>query len=507
MAEDQDHKAKGIRATKPLNGQFTSPATALAGLDAGSVAALIAAASDLTLVIDADGTIRDLSIQNPELQADLDGGRQWIGMNLRDIVSADSRPKVALLLQDGARSETRWRHINHLAPETSPGAEPGAGGLGRSIPVLYSGVTLGQEGRMMVFGRDIRAVSALQQRLLNAQASMEQDYGHLRDAETRYRLLFQTSSEAVLILDPARQRIVEANPAAREMLGADLRDIVGHALLPRFADQDAAGAYLAAVRNGDSPEGLQARLLHGGREVLVRCSAFRQDQATMLLVRISSAHAVAAATSLSDVKTKLLRAVESAPDGFVVADNDGQILTANAAFLDMAGLVAEEAARGRPLDRWVGESGVDLTVLIANLRQRGSVRFFATTLRAETGGLSQVEISAVTIANGGKPSFGFAIRNVGARLRVPASSGAETRAGRALPRSVEQLQELIGRVALKDLVREATEVIERLSIEAALELTNDNRASAAEMLGLSRQSLYVKLRRYGIGDLEPTERE
>jgi len=48
---------------------------------------------------------------------------------------------------------------------------------------------------------------------------------------------------------------------------------------------------------------------------------------------------------------------------------------------------------------------------------------------------------------------------------------------------------LIGRVSLKELVREATEVIERLSIKAALELTNDNRASAAEMLGLSRQSL------------------
>ncbi len=32
-------------------------------------------------------------------------------------------------------------------------------------------------------------------------------------------------------------------------------------------------------------------------------------------------------------------------------------------------------------------------------------------------------------------------------------------------------------------------------------MTGDNRASAAEMLGLSRQSLYVKLRRYGLGDL------
>jgi len=69
-----------------------------------------------------------------------------------------------------------------------------------------------------------------------------------------------------------------------------------------------------------------------------------------------------------------------------------------------------------------------------------------------------------------------------------------------LPHSVEQLTELVGRVSLKELVRETTDMIERLCIEAALELTRDNRASAAEMLGLSRQSLYVKLRRYGLTD-------
>lgn len=87
------------------------------------------------------------------------------------------------------------------------------------------------------------------------------------------------------------------------------------------------------------------------------------------------------------------------------------------------------------------------------------------------------------------------IRNVERRL------SAQPRATHELPRSVEQLTELVGRVPLKDLVRETTDVIERLCIEAALELTNDNRASAAEILGLSRQSLYVKLRRYGLGDL------
>jgi DNA-binding NtrC family response regulator len=64
------------------------------------------------------------------------------------------------------------------------------------------------------------------------------------------------------------------------------------------------------------------------------------------------------------------------------------------------------------------------------------------------------------------------------------------------------MTELVGRVSLKELVRDTTDIIERLCIEAALELTGDNRASAAEMLGLSRQGLYSKLRRYGLGDLD-----
>jgi DNA-binding protein Fis len=37
-----------------------------------------------------------------------------------------------------------------------------------------------------------------------------------------------------------------------------------------------------------------------------------------------------------------------------------------------------------------------------------------------------------------------------------------------------------------------------MCIETAIELTMNNRVAAAEMLGLSRQSLYVKLRKYGL---------
>ncbi len=65
-------------------------------------------------------------------------------------------------------------------------------------------------------------------------------------------------------------------------------------------------------------------------------------------------------------------------------------------------------------------------MLVANLRQRGTVRFFSTVMRGEDGGTVQVEISAVAVRNGGQPCFGFAIRNVGPRMQrgTPAPPGS-----------------------------------------------------------------------------------
>jgi transcriptional regulator PpsR len=468
---------------------FVSPDASLGALDARSVATLIATASDIALIVDADGTIRDIALQSDELSNDLDTSSSWVGRKLVSTVAPDSRSKVTHLLADAAAHNTKpkWRHINHAAAD------------GRSIPVLYCAVSVGDDGRMVAFGRDLRAMSSLQQRLMMAQETLERDYSRMREVEARYRLLFQMSSEAVVILDTTRHRVIESNPAARGLFGARAEQASGQTLAEIFTPDTLASvqAHLQAIRADGRAEEFPARLAATGTEVVVAASIFRQDNNSLFLVRISPAPAESHA--MPDVKEKLLKLVESAPDGFVVTDNTGNVLTANAAFLQMAGLAGEDMARGESLDRWIGNSGVELDVLITNLRQRGSVRFFTTTVRSEDFTVAQVEISAVAIGNGGTPSFGFAIRNVGPRLQ------AENQQARVLPRSVEQLTELIGRVSLKDLVRESTDVIEKLCIEAALQLTGDNRASAAEMLGLSRQSFYVKLRRYGLGDLATNE--
>jgi hypothetical protein len=64
--------------------------------------------------------------------------------------------------------------------------------------------------------------------------------------------------------------------------------------------------------------------------------------------------------------------------------------------------------------------------------------------------------------------------------------------------AMRNVMDLVGSAPLKDIVSATTDVVEKMCIETAVELTNNNRVAAAEMLGLSRQSLYVKLRKYGL---------
>jgi transcriptional regulator PpsR len=258
--------------------------------------------------------------------------------------------------------------------------------------------------------------------------------------------------------------------------------------------RQAVQSLLASVRIAGRGDEVGAQLADSGREVTIAANSFRQDGASVLLVRLSL-RAGDQPAGLSAAKAQMLKVAENLPDAFVITHQNGVVISANGAFLDLVELGSEEQVRGESLERWLGGQGIEIEVLLSNLRNRGTVRLYNTTLRGAMGARVEVEISAVTVTHAGQEVFGFAIRDIGARVAEPRQAGAHA------TRSVEQLTELIGRVPLKDLVRDATDAIERLCIEAALQLSGDNRASAAEMLGLSRQSLYVKLHRYGLGDL------
>ena len=460
---------------------------ALRNIDAAS---LIAAASDVALLVDANGVICDVAIGSDELSGL--GSSEWIGRPWTETVTVESRPKVEALLQGAAEPSTqKWRHINHFT------------GQGSDVPVMYSAIQAGPEGQVVAIGRDLRQFATMQQRLIVAQQSMERDYLRLRQMETRYRALFQSVSEAVLIADATTLRVLEANAAAGRLFDEPIKRIVGKPITECFDPASRASllGMLEAARNSRQAEAARVRRVGSGADVEASASVFRQDSGTLLLIRIAPpAGSAAQDDAAGPARRALLAAVERAPDALVVTDPGGRLLYANASFAEMVQLDAGGQVVGESLDRWLGRSGVDLGVLLANLKQSDSVRAFPTVMRGSFGGETAVEISAAAVPDAEHPCLGFTIRDVGRRLP------AEGHAIHGQSRTVGQLAELVGRVPMKDIVGETSDLIEQLCIEAALHLTRDNRAAAAEMLGLSRQSLYVKLRRYGLSE-HPVEGE
>lgn len=466
--------------------EFRSPDIHLKALTSETTGALIAESNDLCLIIDKKGVVQDVAVSGDDESLNLAGrliGKRWI-----DTVGVDSRKKIEQLLDPEARSKKpRWREINQHLDD------------GRELPMLFKAVPFG-EAHTAAVGRDLRPVAKLQQRLLDVQSSLERDYARLHQTETRYRMLFNMATEAILIVDADSRKIVEANPAAGRLLDRPAGKLVNRTFPRGFSDNsiDAIEDVLLRVRAAGGAEDVIVLSADSRKKFRLTASLIRQEEGPYFLIRMVEP----GDSQASGENFKILDVMRRSPDAFVVTDPDGNILTANDAFLDLCQVATELQVKNQPLGEWLGRPGIDANLLLRTLRERGQVRQYATAINPEFGTPINVELSAVSALDSDEPCFGFVIRSQ--MLSIPREKSGEES---PLPKTLEEITDLVGRVPLKDLVRETTDIIERLCIEAALKITNDSRASAAEILGLSRQSLYVKLRRYGLGDSTGSEND
>ncbi len=457
---------------------FHAARETIGSLDSGAVARLAGGVGDLSFVIDADGCIVDASFTH----GDPVGRKRWIGVDWIDTVTSESRAKITeMLAAAAAREEPRWRQITHSTGTTTP-----------DVAVRYLTIATTQ-GNFLAVGQDLATSSALQARLIQTQQSLERDYLKLRQAEARYRLLFDLDSEPVLIVDADTRRIRDANPAATMLAKAKPGALANRALtsLIDAQDHETLLGYLGAITVSDNAEPVEVALPGKRTRVVASATMFRQDRTTFMLVRLLPA--IASDAVVPPQPMALL--IEQLPDAIVLTDAKLMIVAANPAFLDLTQAVSVARLRGLSLGNFVGRQGIDLDLIGDQLRQHGTVRNLTTIVRSGDGSIEEVEVSAVALADLPGDGFGFSLRSIERRARDVSATGPD------LPRSVEQLTELVGRMPLKDIVRESTDLIERLCIEAALQYTADNRASAAEILGVSRQSLYSKLHRHGLGNL------
>ncbi|MEM8851176.1 MAG: transcriptional regulator PpsR [Pseudomonadota bacterium] len=435
---------------------------------------IVATAADLAILLSANGRV--LSVMTNPLNSALGRMDHWEGRSIRDFLALDSEEKVfrhlTAIIEDRADRPVAIE-VNH------------ADGATWDFPIRYTFHQTGREGRILMLGRDLRPVAELQQRLVKAQMALERDYETQRVIETRFRVVMEASRDGLALVDVGGGRILDANRTAARLLGAGDQPLTGVAFTQEFEGRRRAEfieSLCGLAAQGDG-SGL---LVETRRADTVRIvpQVFRNAGERVLLCRILPGDDASTDSETSGLLTDLYQRM---PDAVAFVDIEGRLIDVNEGFLSLADADGLSDVRGKDFATFLGRGSVDLKTMAEPSRPD----IYATRFVSNYGVRVPVEIAATTLKTGG---HAFVIRDTSGQeaIRDNGASGepsAEVASG---------MTELVGSMPLRDIVASMTDVIEKQCIARAVELTSNNRVAAAEMLGLSRQSLYVKLRKYGL---------
>ncbi len=406
----------------------------------------------------------------------------WEGRMLTSLLTPDSAMKfesrfIDLTEKRRAHLQVELNHVDQSRWE---------------FPVRYALHLMESDGSILMLGRDLRPIAEVQQQLVAAQLALERDYESQREMDTRYRVLMEVSRDPIMLVSMSSGRIADLNPAAAQMLGGSKAELTGAAIAQEFEGRRRGElldnmATLAGTQTA-GPIELTAR--RSQRRLLVSPTVFRASGERILLCQLDLADKVRGTSD--ELAENLSRLYHEGVDGIIFTDGEGNIKAANEAFLNLTDAPGMSAVRGRSLAEFLVRGAVDLRVLLDNVKRTGMMRAYSTRLTTDFSGQVAVEISASWLNDRPNPVLVLVIRDASRAdaLRRPAYGAAED--------GSRNVMELVGSSTLRDIVAETTDVIEKMCIETALELTRNNRVAAAEMLGLSRQSLYVKLRKFGL---------
>ena len=457
---------------------------------------IIATLADLAVVISSDGDVVSV-LANPIHQGYSDL-RRWERSNMRDFLTPESVPKferaLATYLADPAAS--RPVELNHRDPSAR-----------WDFPINYTLHRIGPDEVILMLGRDLRPIAEMQQQLVKAQIALEKDYENQREYDTRFQILLGHVADAVAFVALGSGRITEINDRAAALLGRPREALIGKPFAAEFEDRQhselmdrlAAAAAPGSAPHDAPPDGRPASAGAGGVNLVAARSQrglralpvlFRAAGERMLLCRLEPLGGDGPSDRGPDRQARDLAALfEAGADAVVMTDAAGAITLANEAFLDLTDGTDLASVRGRSLADFLVRGAVDLKVMLEAAGRAGKVRLYATRVAGEYGGRRPVTIAATHLPDRIRPSFAFVMRDAGPTPpTVPDATGI----------APHPVADLVGTTPMKEIVAQTADVVEQMCIEAAIEMTANNRVAAAEMLGLSRQSLYVKLRKYGL---------
>jgi len=432
---------------------------------------ILATSSDIAVMIDLKGSIKSVLVnQSEQYYGDLS---HWEGKNITKFLTMDSVPKLERAL-DKLNSGQTILHSIELNHQDNAKWQ---------FPVRYNAHLVGQNDNILLLGRDLRSISETQQQLVKAQIAVEKSHEERKEYDAHYRSIFSTANEPIFVLDAKTAKIRQANPAACILLGEDIDALLSETFGKFVAFKDKKDLTDKMAKAAMSKTALRIIISHNGQdtEASLHPVIYRASGQQVLLVRLNLDKNQA---NLNDLLSQnLIDLYKNGTDGIVFTNASGVISFVNESFLG--------------LGDFLSKGQIDLAVMLENVQRVGQMRIYSTDLKNDFGLKTAVEVSMSQIANNTSKQVSFVIREI-SRAEPP----GPIRPAIASNDNNPSIAELVGSASLKEIVAETTDVIEKICIQTAVETTNNNKAAAAEMLGLSRQSLYVKLHKYDLVDKE-----
>jgi PAS domain-containing protein len=219
--------------------------------------------------------------------------------------------------------------------------------------------------------------------------------------------LFNAAAVPVVLIEAALGRIIDANPAAASLLGTPRHALVGTKFLScvhSFSRKALAASVDTAFRAGCARP-IVVRARHAGAHLNVSLSMVVVPSNCYLIARLAGA-----VDRVNAIPSLVLKAIESGPMGFLVADTALHIQYANRSFIDMLECASLEDLCGKSLRQWVELSQEDIAQLRAQMAQRLAVSVLMATLRSQRALTRDVELHAVAVPDEHNPRWAFIVR-------------------------------------------------------------------------------------------------
>jgi PAS domain S-box-containing protein len=246
-----------------------------------------------------------------------------------------------------------------------------------------------------------------------------QTMSSLRDSEVRYRRLFETAKDGILILDGDSGAITHANPFIREVLGYSPQDLIGKRLweIGAFFDVVASKAAFEELKQKEyiRYENLPLQTKDGQMcEVEFISNVYLVDLKKVIQCNIRNiTKRKEAEKALSESEERYRRLFEAAQDGILILDADtGQITDINPFLQEMLGYSQAEV-----IGKTLWEIGVfkDISISQSNfaeLQSKEYIRYEDIPLETKDGKQKQVEFVSNVYLVDGKKTIQCNIRDI-----------------------------------------------------------------------------------------------